>query len=146
MNTKRTHIFVLVLLTILLYIPASSKDDFFTGTWCIGDERLIITFTGQDSLHIASLKDESINGTGTYEKKDSTLIATILNDELELKMGYKYKKKSNSKIKAKIFFFTVDGDSVNHPHRWMRMERCDPKSYSFPEEEGDENEEDDKEE
>ena len=35
--------------------------------------------------------------------------------------------------KAKIIFFTVDGDSVNHPRRWMRMEKCDPDTFSFPE-------------
>ncbi len=85
---------------------------------------------------MTSLRDESINGRGTYEKKDSTLIATLVNDDLELKMGYRYKKKSNSRIRAKIVFFTVDGDSVNHPNRWMRMERCNPEAYTFPEEEG----------
>jgi hypothetical protein len=146
MKIKTPHILTLLFLLILLYIPASSKNDFFTGTWCIGDERLIITFTSEDSLHVTSMKDETINGKGTYEKKDSTLIATLLNDDLELKMGYRYKQKSKSRIRAKIIFFTVDGDSVNHPHRWMRMERCDPESYSFPEEEGEDTEDADKEE
>lgn len=135
MKTKQSYIIFTAFLIFLLFIPVSSKNDFFTGTWCIGDERLIITFTGKDSLHVSSMKDETINGVGTYEKKDSTLIATLLNDDLELKMGYRYKRKSNSRIRAKIIFFTVDGDSVNHPNRWMRMERCDPESFSFPDDE-----------
>ena len=146
MNRRKPITLAILLLTILLYIPASSKNDFFTGTWCIGDERLIITFTDKDSINVTSMKDETINGKGTYEKKDSTLIATLLNDDLELKMGYRYKRKSNSKIRAKIIFFTVDGDSVNHPNRWMRMERCDPESYTFPEGEEEENKDAEKEE
>jgi hypothetical protein len=140
MKTKQFYLYSIPILALLLSIPVASKDDFFTGTWCIGDERLIITFTGKDSLRVTSMKDETINGSGTYEKKDSTLIATLLNDDLELKMGYRYKQKSSSRVRAKIIFFTVDGDSVNHPNRWMRMERCDPESFKFPDD-GDEDKE-----
>ena len=86
--------------------------------------------------------DSLLKGKGTYEKKDSTLIANVVNDELELRMGYRYKKKNKTTLKAKIIFLTVDGDSVNHPRRWMRMERCNPDTYTFPEDSSSESGED----
>lgn len=132
MNIKR-NFYISISFILCLFIGVIS-DDFFSGTWCIGDERLIITFKGKDSLHVSSLRDETIKGKGTYEKKDSTLIATMVNDDLTLKMGYRYKQsRRKNTIKAKIIFWTVDGDSVDLPRRWMRMEKCDPDTFSFPE-------------
>jgi len=139
---KKNSIIVASLLSILFIITSVIPDDFFSGTWCIGDERLTITFSGNDSLYISSLKDESIQGKGTYEIKDSILIANVVNDELKLSMGYRYKKKNKKALKAKIIFLTVDGDSVNHPRRWMRMERCNPDTYVFPEDSSSESGED----
>ncbi len=133
MNTKR--IIIISILTIFGLFSTITSDNLFNGTYCIGDEKLVITFKGDDSLEVSSLRDESIQGNGTFEKNDSTLFATINNEELELKMGYRYKKTKKGTIKAKIIFLTVDGDSVNHPHRWMRMEKCNPDTFSFPEEE-----------
>lgn len=128
-------------LILLLFMTTVLSGDFFSGTWCIGDEKLVITFTGEDSLSVSSSRDESIGGEGTYEKKDSLFIATLINDELELKMGYRYKKKNNSSIRAKIAFLIVDGDSVNHPRRWMRMERCNPDTMTVEDTESENGEE-----
>ena len=126
--------FIIVFLSVTLFFLTVSSGDFLLGTWCIGDERLIITFSTGDSLYVSSKRDETIQGRGTYEKTDSTLTATILNEDLILKMGYRYKKKSDDMLRAKIAYITVDGDSVNHPRRWMKMEKCDPEKYVFPEE------------
>lgn len=123
-----------VMLSIISFFSVIASDDFFTGTWCVGAERLVIAFSGKDSLYVSSKRDETIQGKGTYEKTDSTLTATIINDDLTLKMGYLYKKKSDDMIRAKIEYITVDGDSVNHRRRWMRMEKCDPEKFVFPEE------------
>jgi hypothetical protein len=131
---KKEIPFFIVILSIISFITTVASDDFFTGTWCIGAERLIITFAAKDSLYVTSKRDETIQGKGTYEKTDSTLTATIKNDDLTLKMGYRYKKKSADMLRAKIAYITVDGDSVNHPRRWMRMEKCDPEKFVFPEE------------
>ncbi|MGD9202566.1 MAG: hypothetical protein PVI26_13470, partial [Chitinispirillia bacterium] len=67
---------------------------------------------------------------GTYIVTDSTLTAVVYNDDLELRMGYRYKRRNNSSLRAKFMFFTVDGDSVDHPRRWMRMEQCNPDTLS----------------
>lgn len=109
----------------------SAAKDPFTGTWCIGNQRLVIDFIGADSIHISSRADESINGRGTFIKDDTTFTATLINDELELKMGYRYKLRDEKRLKAKITFFTVDGDSVDHPDRWLRMEKCNPDEFDF---------------
>ncbi len=128
---KTRVVAVAAILATLFLFTSVIPDDFFSGTWCIGNERLIITFSGEDSLSVTSLRDESIQGKGTFEIKDSLLIANVINDELELKMGYRYKKRDNNSLRAKIVFLTVDGDSVNHPRRWMRMEKCNPDTYEF---------------
>ncbi len=143
---KRKFILINTILFVLIVVTTTSSKDFFSGVWCIGDERLIIAFTGEDSLHVSSQKDETLKGSGTYERKDSTLIATLKNDDLELKMGYRYKRRSNSSIRAKIIFFTVDGDSVSHPRRWMRMERCNPDTLSAEEDEDKKKDKEEKEE
>lgn len=131
----KKHLFLLSSLFITLtFFTSVSSGDMFSGTWCIGDERLILTFKSTDSLFVSSLRDETIQGKGTYQKNDSTFIATMQNNDLELKMGFRYKKHDKNTLKAKITYFTVDGDSVNHPRRWMRMERCDPDTFKFPEE------------
>jgi hypothetical protein len=128
---KHKNLSIIAFLAMFFVLTSAVSDDYFSGTWCIGDERLIITFSGKDSLYVSSLKDESIQGKGTYEIKDSTLIASVVNEELELRMGYRYKKKNKNTLRAKIIFLTVDGDSVNHPRRWMRMEKCNPETYQF---------------
>lgn len=130
---------IVISIYVLCFVfTQTSSEDVFSGTWCIGDERLIIDFKGIDSLHFYSIKDESINGYGNYEKTDSTITATVKNDDLNLSMGYRYKRKKRGSLRAKIIFFTIDGDSVDHPNRWMRMERCNPDTLSVPQEDNEE--------
>ena len=119
---------------------SNSADKIFTGTWCVGREGLVITFIGKDSIHVTSLSDESVNGRGTYARKGTKLTAKLTSEELELNMGYQYKIREDSTIKAKILFFTVNGDSVNHPRRWLRMKRCDPEKGIIPEDDEEEEE------
>ena len=56
-------------------------------------------------------------------------------------MGYEYKVREDSSIRAKILFFAVNGDSVNHPRRWLRMKRCDPEKGILPDDEDEEEDE-----
>jgi hypothetical protein len=120
-------------LTIALFSLslAGAKKSPFKGTWCIGRDRMVIDFIGKDSIHIYSKADESVNGRGTFIKNDTTFVASLKNNDLELKMGYQYRLVDSESLKAKITFFTVDGDSVDHPKRWLRMSKCDPESFDF---------------
>jgi hypothetical protein len=130
---------------MILYSLAlsSSSDKIFSGTWCVGREGLVISFIGKDSIRVTSLSDESVDGQGTYSRKGATLNAKLTSEELELNMGYKYKVREDSSIKAKILFFTVNGDSVNHPRRWLRMRRCDPAKGIIPQDDEEEEMDDD---
>ncbi len=111
-----------VVLSVVL--PLSSQQK-FEGTWCVSDEGLVITFQNEDSLSIASLRDESVSGNGTYSVKDTVLVASIESEDLTMEMGYHYKWRSDSLIRARILYFTLNGDSVNHPHHWLKMSRCE---------------------
>lgn len=123
---------------VALLFTSVSSDDCFTGSWCIGREAMIITFEGNDSLHVTSLRDESIHGRGSYETRDSTLIVRVVNEDLTMEMGYRYRVKNGNTMRAKILFLIVDGDSVAHPKRWMRMRRCDPNNLTDEDFEGEE--------
>lgn len=122
-------LFYMIILFSVSFITA--EKDPFKGTWCIGNQRLVIDFLGNDSIHISSRSDESIDGKGTFTKSDTAFVATLINDDLELKMGYRYKMRDEDHLKAKVTFFTVDGDSVDHPVRWLRMSKCDPDEFDF---------------
>lgn len=127
-----TKIFILIIIGLTVFAANAKNNNPFTGTWCIGGERLVIEFVSSDSIHISSQADASINGKGSYLKNDTSFTASLVNDGLELKMGYRYTMKDSDKIKAKITFFTVDGDSVDHPKRWLRMSKCDdPENFDF---------------
>jgi hypothetical protein len=122
-------------LAVLFMAPLASSvaGGLFTGTWCVGREGLVITFIGADSIHVTSLSDESIDVRGRYSKKGDRLTASLSSEELKLDMGYHYKVRPDSTLRAKILYFTVNGDSVNHPHRWLRMKRYDPDKGIIPE-------------
>ena len=105
---------------------AAENERMFSGTWCIGGQGLVISFLGNDSLSVTNVADESMEGIGTFEQKDSLLYASVANDELDIGMGYQYKIRSDSIVQAKFLFLTVNGDSVNHPVQWLQMRRCDP--------------------
>jgi hypothetical protein len=141
----KTHALILVVaaaLTAAAPQPSSKKTGIFTGTWCVGREGLVITFVGGDSIHVGSLSDSTVNGRGTYRKSGDSLFATLHKEDLVLEMGYRYRVREDASVRARILFFTVNGDSVNHPLRWMRMKRCDPAKGIMPQfEEEDEEEE-----
>jgi hypothetical protein len=117
----------------MLSMPTAGESPTFEGSWCVGREGLLITFTGRDSLSVTNLRDESVQGSGTYVADDSMLTATMSTEELTLEMGYQYRWSNDSLLRAKITYFTIDGDSVNHPRRWLRMRRCDPASMDLEE-------------
>ena len=107
-------------------IPSSLlfSESRFSGDWCVSGEGLVISFYGKDSLKISNLQDEGMNGIGAYVQTESTLVASVANEELELEMAYQYKWQDDTLVRARIMYFTVNGDSVNHPQQWMRMARC----------------------
>jgi hypothetical protein len=129
---KRPALYLgLLALTSMALPPSTETGPAFEGSWCVGREGLLITFSGADSMSVTNLRDESVQGSGTYVSDDSVLTATMSTEELELQMGYQYRWTSDSLLRAKILYFTVDGDSVNHPRRWLRMRRCDPASVDL---------------
>ncbi len=121
---------LLILAAAVCSLPARAGDTpNFTGAWCVSGEGLVITFLGEDSLRINSLRDESVSGAGKYEQSDTTLVASIENEELHLEMGYRYAWQADTLVRARIMFFKVNGDSVNHPRQWLRMSRCQPELH-----------------
>ncbi|MFP4417792.1 MAG: hypothetical protein ACLFSB_11025 [Chitinispirillaceae bacterium] len=122
---KSAHYIATLLMAVIFFSLPLSSEQKFDGTWCVNDEGLVISFLGDDSLSIASLRDESVSGRGTYSIQDTILVASIQSEELTMEMGYHYKWRTDSLVRARITHFTLNGDSVNHPHHWLKMMRCE---------------------
>ncbi len=112
----------------LLFSAVPEKKNSLIGTWCANDNGLILTFSGKDSLSVASVSDSSIKGNGTYLKTDSTFIATINNSEIVMKMQYRYHWKGKDSIEAQAIQFSVNGEVVDSPKEWASMIRCSKTS------------------
>jgi hypothetical protein len=110
---------------------AKTKTALFTGKWCVSNEGLVISFSGKDSMSIGSHRDKQTLGSGTFAKTDSLLTASVVKDSLPIEMVYLYKVQNDSTIKAKIISMVVDGDSADHPTRWLLMQRCNPCTFVF---------------
>lgn len=121
---KRSIYMFLSVYFCLLGLIVAQDNNTLLGTWCVGEDGLVLTFEGEDTLKVASLSDESVSGTGIYKKNDSAFTATVANGDVEMKMRYRYQWVGNDTVKAKAEFFTINGDSVSFPEEWMSMTRC----------------------
>ncbi len=109
---------------LLLAGNAPGAEKSLTGTWCLEEEELMITFTGKDSVRVHSVAEDGVNGTGSFRRQDTMFVATIAADSLEVKMGYRYSWNSDSLITARTLFMTVNGDSINVTGEDVQMKRC----------------------
>jgi hypothetical protein len=119
---KQLRVAVMVL-GITAILTAAGKDPIL-GTWCVGEDGLVLTFSGNDSLSVTSRADASVSGTGMYKRNDTNFTATVINDDMEMKMQDRYKWLGKDTISAQALLFTVNGDSVDYPKEWMSMVRC----------------------
>jgi len=124
--------YFLLIVSLLIFVNSAFAGSKFTGTWCVGNQRLVIEFPGKNAIVISSRGDDAFSGKGTYTETDTSFTATIKNEELEIKIGYTYKFKDKKTLRAKITFFTVDGEAVDdYPKRWLRMQSCNPDTFDF---------------
>jgi hypothetical protein len=121
---KRVIVFVVLMLTIAYSGAPEKTAGTLAGRWCVGDNGLILTFTGKDTMSVASLTDSTTKGSGTYQKDDSTFSATIMNSDMVMKMKYRYRWKAKESIEAQAIIFTVNNDTVDSPKEWTTMTRC----------------------
>ncbi len=119
--------FVLMVLgfcAVLTLAAEPSKSSLFTGSWNAEDGSMIIAFSGKDSLHVTNGRGtKKVDSRGTFTSTDSTFSATLLNNEVTMKMNFVYKIKNKKTVSAMIVDFTVDGDKTEYPKRWMSMTR-----------------------
>lgn len=125
----------LITTAFLFAITVSSfggKADTLNGTWCVGEDGLVLTFSGKDSLQVSSQADESVNGSGTYVKSDTSFTATVLNGDVTMKMKYIYRWKGIDTVEARAELFMVNDETIDTPAEWMFMTRCTALGPSTP--------------
>jgi len=123
MRVVRTVVSVGVAVAVGLGL-ATAAERSLSGTWCVEDEDLTITFLPNDSVRVASEDEDGVNGFGTFEKRDTIFVARIGDGDIAVEMGYRYDWKSDTVIEAQTLFMTVNGDSVNLPEGTVLMKRC----------------------
>jgi hypothetical protein len=126
-NTLRSSSVLLFVLFSLSALLAAEKKSLL-GTWYAGEDGLVLTFAGKDSLFVKSLSDSSMGGSGTYTRTDSTFSASVNNGDMSMKMIYTYRWKGKDTVEAKPIYMDVNGDSVEYPHEWATMVRNNSKS------------------
>lgn len=108
-------------------LPTNSEPSFL-GSWCVDEQSLNITFRGADTVAVTNFAKDGSTLLGTYQKKDSTFVTTLIKEDIVIKMGYQYRFKDRNTIKAKPLYIIVSGDTVDHPNIWLTMNRCKPDS------------------
>ncbi len=124
-------IVVCILLIALAYAEKREKItlyDRLQGTWCTGEEGMVLRFSEKDSIFVSSASDESVQGKGKYSFTDSTFTASINNGETRLTMHYLYRWKGTDTVEAKATLFLVNDEAIEHPQEWMSMVRCGEKT------------------
>jgi len=121
-----SSILIFILFTLSSLLAEEKKS--LLGTWYAGEDGLVLTFAGKDSLYVKSLSDSSMGGSGTYTRTDSTFTASVQNGDMAMKMIYTYKWKGKDTVEAKPIYMDVNGDSVDYPHEWATMVRSKLKS------------------
>ena len=125
-------LFLISICLLLSYSLAEKKNTAtsiktFKGTWCTGEDGMVLTFAGKDSLHVSSKSDETVGGSGKYTRDDTTFAATLTNGDMALKMKYRYRWKGTDTVEAKAMMFTINEEAVEYPQEWMSMVRCGEK-------------------
>ena len=115
---------IAVSLLITLFFSSSLFSKSLSGSWCLEEEDVTITFVGKDSINVSSTSEDGVNGSGKYEKRDTMFVATISSGDLKIQMGYQYKWVNDSTLDTRTLFLTVNGDSVNTPESSVKMTRC----------------------
>jgi hypothetical protein len=112
-------------------VPAFSGKT-MNGTWCIEQEGLTITFAGKDSLTVSSTEEDGVTGKGSYTMSDSIFSATVANEELSVKLGYRYAWQKDSTINAKQIYFIVDKDTAENNPGPVTIRHCGNRLSANP--------------
>lgn len=112
---------VSILLVMSFFMLFATESSIFKGTWLVEDEGISITF--QDSGKVTyDSEDESVVGDGTYSYTDSTLIADIVNDDMNMRIVYVYES-TKENIKVKTLAVVVEGDTLDSNDEWYTITR-----------------------
>ncbi len=120
----------LITLSVAVAALTISASDLFTGAWCVQDEGITLTFSGENAVEFSSADDETISGKGTFAFDDSTLTATLDNDGMIMEVAYNYTKVEEN-VEVTTRSLKVNGDTMESGDEVMTMVRCgEPEELS----------------
>jgi len=104
---------------------ADSTSSFFSGTWCVSEQGIELTFIpGQKVAISATNQGEAVEGSGSYTFSDTSFTATISANDITVITSYFYRVVSDSVVEAKITAMNIDGEAVAYPPEWVNITRC----------------------
>lgn len=120
---------ILLTFVVAVFTLTAAENEIFTGSWCVQDEGITLTFSGVDSVRFSSEDDETISGEGTFQSDDSTLTATIDNEGMIMIVSYAYTV-TDEKVSVVTNYIKVNGDAMEASDQTMVMVRCGTDSDS----------------
>lgn len=122
---------ILLAMVAAFFTLTAAETELFTGSWCVQDEGITLTFFAADSVRFSSEDDETISGAGTFQFDDSTLTATIDNEGMIMEVSYGYKV-VDEKVSVVTNYVKVNGDAMEASDETMIMVRCNDSETSVP--------------
>lgn len=101
----------------------AADSSLFTGSWCVEDEGITLTFTGDSTVTFSSEDDETISGSGTFAYDDTTLTATLDNEGMIMEVMYGYTANEET-VSVVTKSLKVNGDAMETSDEEMNMIRC----------------------
>ncbi len=120
-----------ILFSALLFLAFSSYGaPSLQGSWFSEEDGLTLNFVGDDSLFVTSTIEESMAGMGVYTASDSTISATVVNEDITIEMGYNYRWQDSNTIEAQPLFFTINGEAIEVPSEWTTIVRQEQQEHT----------------
>ena len=98
------------------------NEALFSGSWCVVDEDMVISFLNTGDVTFQSSSDETISGEGQYSVSGDTLIANIANSDMEMNITYLYKE---NKLGILVQTIALNGETVEASDEWVQLSSCE---------------------
>ena len=113
----------MLLLLLISVVTFASDESPFTGTWCVEDEGVSLSFITDTTVRYASEDDETVSGEGNYSADSSTLTASINIDGSLMELVYSYTEVDDY-IEIVTTSMSMDSMPMEVTDIVMKMVRC----------------------
>ena len=112
----------MVLLGAILAVITFGGEKIFTGSWCVVDDDMVISFLEEGKVSFESSSDATTSGMGSFTVTGDTLQASIVNDDMEMGITYLYKSNNEG---VQVQTIALNGQPIESNDEWVQLIRCE---------------------